>query len=392
MRLRSLRLSSFRAHEDTRLDLAPKVNFFYGPNGAGKTNLLEAIHYLCLTKSFVTPTDTHAVRRGRPYFEVEGAVEGARRSALQVKLVFMPGEGKRAFVNGAPLERLADLVGEVPVVVLSPADYALTAGGPEERRRFLDATLSQASPIYLDDLLKYRRALRQRNALLQQVRRNAPLASGTLRAWDEELVALGSRLIVRRRQFLDLFTGFIADAYRLLDAVGEEPSLEYQATVGVEGPAEAEAVAEQFRIALARLRRREAERGRTLAGPHLDEILFRLGDFEVRPYASQGQHRTLGLALRLATFLYLKDRLEEVPLLLLDDVFGTLDARRVEVVLSLLQSDAVGQSFLSAARPDPIVDLVPFSDPEHRAYPVVHGAVAAPSPYDAATAAPPSPQ
>lgn len=373
MRLSSLHLSSFRAHAEARFDFAPKINLLHGPNGVGKTNVLEAIHYLCLTKSFVTSTDLHAVHRGRPFFEIEGSFEGSMRSSLHVKLVLVPGEGKRVFVNGAPLDRIADLVGMLPVVVLSPADYVLTAGGPEERRRFLDITLSQSSPVYLDDLMKYRRTLRQRNALLQQVRRGGALSSGTLQAWDEELATIGARLIVRRRQFLDLFTGFLAEAYRLLDAIGEEPSMTYQTLVEVEEDAGAETIAKQFHVVLARLRRREAERGRTLVGPHLDELLFRLGDFEVRPYASQGQHRTLGLALRLATFLYLKDRLEEAPLLLLDDVFGTLDIRRVEVILAVLQGEAVEQSFVAAARPEPLVTLVPFDDPAHRAFAIVHG-------------------
>src|SRR5690606_40160462 len=130
MRLRSLRLVSFRAHEDTALELAPKVNLFHGPNGAGKTNVLEAVHYLCLTKSFLTSTDQHVVRRGAPFLEVEGTFEGARRASLHVKLVFVPGEGKRVFVNKAPLERLADLVGELPAVVLLPSDHALTGCGP----------------------------------------------------------------------------------------------------------------------------------------------------------------------------------------------------------------------------------------------------------------------
>jgi DNA replication and repair protein RecF len=376
MRLRSLRLLAFRAHDDTAFELAPKINLLYGTNGAGKTNVLEAVHYLCLTKSFLTSADQYAVQRGRPFFEVEGAFEAARRATVHVKLVFVSGEGKRVFVNGAPLERLADLVGELPVVVLSPADYVLTAGGPEERRRFLDATLSQAYPVYLDDLLNYRRALRQRNALLQQVRRGGHLAEGTLRAWDEELVLLGARLVARRHQFLEAFAGFLAEAYRLLDAVGEEPSMTYQTFADEAEALDAEAVADRFRITLARLRRREAERGRTLAGPHLDEVAFRLGGFDVRPYASQGQHRTVGLALRLATFLYLTDRLDGTPLLLLDDVFGTLDARRAAIVLDLLRSDAVGQSVLTAARPEAIAERVPFGEGEHRAFAVVNGRVA----------------
>ncbi len=373
MRLRRLRLLSFRAHASTEVEPAPKVNLFFGPNGSGKTNLLEATHYLCLSKSFLTTTDAHAVRRGAPFLEVEGAFEGEHRAALTAKLVYVPEEGKRLFLNGSPLERLAEVVGQFPVVVLSPADYALTAGGPDERRRFLDATLSQAHPVYLDDLIKYRRALKQRNALLQQVRRGGRLAPGTLAAWDEELVVLGARLIERRRHFLDRFAGFLAEAYRLLEAVGEEPTLEYQTVAPLESASDAEGVAALFRARLQRVARREAERGRTLLGPHLDEVVIRLGGFEVRPFASQGQHRTVGLALRLATFLYLRDRLDETPLLLLDDVFGTLDPQRAEVVLALLQSDAVGQSLITAARPEPFEAVVRFDEGLHAAFAVAGG-------------------
>jgi DNA replication and repair protein RecF len=375
MRLRSLHLVSFRAHEDTALELAPKVNLLYGPNGAGKTNVLEAVHYLCLTKSFLTPTDQHVVRRGRPFFEVGGTFEGARRASFHVKVVFVPGEGKRVFLNRAPLERLSDLVGELPVVVLAPSDYALTAGGPEERRRFLDVTLSQAYPAYLVDLLSYKRALRQRNALLQQVRRGGRLEVGTLQAWDEELISLGARLIVRRSQFVERLAGFLDEAYRLLEAVGGVPSMTYQTITGGDEGWEPERVSERFRTVLARLRRRESERGRTLAGPHLDDVLFRLGDFEVRPYASQGQHRMVGLALRLAAFFYLRDRLDRIPLLLLDDVFGTLDAQRAALVIDLLRSDAVGQSVVTVSRPDAIAMPLPFDEREHAAFAIVDGSV-----------------
>ena len=137
MRLHTLHLHAFRAHTDTTIDLAPGVNLFVGPNGAGKTNILEAVHYLCLSKSFLTSTDSHAIRRGSTFFEIEGMFEGVQRSALKVRLAYLTAEGKRAFVNGTPLDRLADLVGRVPVVVLSPADHLLTDGGPSERRRFL---------------------------------------------------------------------------------------------------------------------------------------------------------------------------------------------------------------------------------------------------------------
>ena len=373
MRLLNVRLKSFRAHSDSLIEFAPKINLLHGPNGAGKTNVLEAVHYLCLTKSFLTGNDAHVLQRGARFFEVEGKFEGEHRASLVARLAYVPSEGKRMFRNGAPLERLAEIVGELPLVILAPADHVLTDGGPEHRRRFLDAALSQARPVYLDDLLKYRRALKQRNALLHQVRGGGRLAPGTLGAWDEELVQLGARIIDSRRRFLEQFAGFLAEAYRLLNAVGEEPTMEYVTVANVEDAPDTEAIAERFREKLAGLALRECEQGRTLVGPHRDEVVFRLGDFEVRPYASQGQHRTVGLALRLAAFLYLRDRLDETPLLLLDDVFGNLDAQRAEVVLDLLKSDAVGQSLITAARAETLARHVRFGTSDHAAIELANG-------------------
>ena len=376
MRLRSLRLLSFRAHDETDVTFAPGVNLIYGPNGSGKTNLLEAIHYLCLSKSFLTSQDTHALRQGCPFFEVEGRFEGEQRPELTARLVYVPEEGKRIFVNKAPLERLSEVVGMLPVVVFSPADGALTAGGPDERRKFLDNTLSQARPVYLDDLLKYRRALKQRNALLFAQRRSrSPVDPASLQAWDEELIGLGARIIERRRRFIHDFDAFLAEAYQSMEAVGERPSITYETAVALEeGMTEAD-IAEAFRQTLRGLARRERERGRTLAGPHRDELVFRLNEFEVRPYASQGQHRTFGMALKLAKYFYLRDRLSETPLLLLDDVFGDLDPHRSDVFLRLLQSDTIGQSLVTAARREPFDGAVDFTEPEHAALYVVHGTV-----------------
>lgn len=380
MRLRSLRLLSFRAHTETDVDFSPGVNLIAGPNGAGKTNILEAIHYLCLSKSFLTAHDAHALRKGCPFFEIEGQFEGEHRADLTVRLVYVPDEGKRIFVNKSPLDRLSEIVGVLPVVVFAPGDGALTAGGPEERRRFLDNTLSQARPVYLDDLMKYRRALRQRNALLLAQRRSrSPGDPAATEAWTEELVVLGARLMERRRRFIAEFSTYLADAYARIEAVGEEPSMEYKTAVGLgEDMTEAD-LAEAFRAKLHRLARRERERGRTLAGPHRDELVFRLNDFEVRPFASQGQHRTFGLALKLAKYFYLRETLDETPLLLLDDVFGDLDPHRTEVFLNLFQTDTLGQTIITAARREPFDGIVDFEAPEHSALSVVQGRVTEPA-------------
>jgi len=368
MILRSLRLQSFRAHTETELQFASKVNLVYGPNGVGKTNVLEAIHYLCLTKSFTASRDTYALRKGSPYFQLEGTFDSARRDALKARLVYVPGEGKKIFVNGAPLDRLADIVGRLPVVVFSPEDHALTAEGPSERRRFLNNILSQAHPVYLDDLMKYRRARRQRNELLKQYKtRNAPPPDDVLAPWTEELVTLGSRIIARRLRFLDTFADYLEQAYEQVEEVAEEPSIEYDTIADFEADASVEAIEDTFRDELARTRQRERERGRTLLGPQRDELVFRLNDLEVRRYGSQGQHRTFGMALKLAQYFFLGDRLDEQPLLLLDDAFGKLDPERSAVFLELLQSDAIGQSVITATRRAPFEETIDFDQPEHRA-------------------------
>jgi DNA replication and repair protein RecF len=376
MRIETLRLKDFRAHTESRLSFAPKVNLIVGPNGAGKTNILEAIHYLCLSKSFLASQDGYVLRKGAPFFEVEGHLEGRQRAEADARLVFVPKEGKRIFINGAPLERLAQVVGLLPVVVFSPGDQALTAGGPDERRRFLDNILSQARPVYLDDLLKYRRALRQRNELLSQYRRMpGQMPEGVMASWNAEVVALGSRVIHSRLRFMRVFARFLEEAYRHIEAAAERPTMAYSGLTTFDYSTDEEAIVRAYWDAFSRVERRERELGRTMVGPHRDEIIFKLNGMAVRPYASQGQHRTFGMALKLAQYLYLHDQLDEPPMLLLDDVFDNLDPIRSAAFLNLLQTDVIGQSIITAARRTPFQDDVPFDQPENRVTEVKAGQI-----------------
>ena len=368
MILRTLHLRSFRAHADTECTFAPKVNLLYGANGAGKTNILEAVHYLCLTKSFVASRDRYAVRTDAPYFEIEGTVEDVRTRPTDVRLAYVPGKGKKVFVNGAELDRLADIVGTLPVVVFSPEDYDLTAGGPSERRRFVNNILSQARPVYMDDLLKYRKARRQRNEVLKSYKKRPdPPPTAVLEPWTEELVTLGARVIHRRQTFLQAFGEYLTDAYTQIDDVAERPSIEYDTIADLEADATVEDIETAFRDVLDRKKHQERDRGTTLAGPQRDELIFRLDDLEVRRYGSQGQHRTFAMALKLAQYFYLDDRHDTAPLLLLDDAFGKLDAQRTQVFLDLLRSDAVGQSLITATRRGPFAEHIDFGREAHRA-------------------------
>ncbi|MBO6574613.1 MAG: DNA replication and repair protein RecF [Rhodothermales bacterium] len=354
MQIRSLHIQGLRAHVDSHLAFSPGVNLIHGPNGAGKTNILEAVHYACLGKSFLASSDRYALTRGADRMQIDMEVDTERRSTEKVRLIYVPGEGKRVFVNGALLDRLVDVVGRFPVVVLAPSDHRLTEDGPDERRRFLDAMLCQASPAYLNALIAYRRVLKQRNELLS---RRQHMRGEMMASYDDALVQHGSRLIARRARFVREFGEHLERAYQLMAESSEEPSIEYRGLSHLE---DEPAVANVYRERLVARFDDACARGVTLTGPHRDDLIFRLDDMLVRRYASQGQHRTFVMGLKLAQYFYLEERLGERPLLLLDDVFDTLDPDRMATIARLLSGDAVGQSLVTSARADVFSEVLQF--------------------------------
>lgn len=368
MYVRSVRLSQFRAHENSTVDFGPGVSMLYGPNGAGKTNVLEALYYCCLARSFVTSTDQYALRRGADHMEVEAAISFASRADTTVRFVFVPREGKRVLVNGSPLERMVDVVGRFPVVAISPDDHRITDGGPDERRRFVDTILCQEKPRYLEALMRYRRVLRQRNEVLARGRGGSNTAlRGVLEPWTAELVKQGSLVTRYRIEFLDRFAPYLDEAFGRIESVTERPRVRYRPFADLDGAATDDDIAIRFEETLAERERAERERGMTLVGPHRDELVLYLDDLEVRRYASHGQHRTFVLALRLAQYFHLRDAVGETPLLLMDDVFDNLDPDRIRIFAAILTSDGAGQTIVTAARGDLFGDAVPFDGELHRA-------------------------
>jgi DNA replication and repair protein RecF len=253
---------------------------------------------------------------------------------------------RRTSVAGADVPRRTDLIGQFPVVLLSPEQAAITVGGPADRRKFLDLTLSQAGRLYLEDLLEYRKALRQRNkALLDAKLTRRPLES-SLDAWSELLVRKGTRVALRRREFVEEFRPYVERAFERIAGGQEQPTLTYDSRI-LAGPGGSEAeVTEAFRRALDESSREEAKAGTTLVGPHRDEMELQINGLPVREFASQGQHKTFLVGLKLAEFSYLKDQCSETPLLLLDDVFSELDEQRCRHLLDLVAT--AGQVFITA--------------------------------------------
>ena len=363
MILHTLKLRDFRAHASTDVKLESGINIIDGPNGAGKTNILEAVHYLCLSKSFLNVQDRNVIRTGADFFQIEGAFESHTGRKQVVRAAYMPDSGKRLFVNGAALDRHVDIVGRIPVVVIEPGASNLTMGGPAHRRQFLDKMLSQARPAYLENLMRYRRALRQRNDLLSR-QHSSRIDSGVLDTLTSVLVDMGTRVIAGRLKFLNELDQFLQQAYSLLRLVRQEPSITYASLISKhDGEPAHNEIESIFAQALYDTREREHSTGRTCAGPHLDELVFKLNGQQLRRFASTGQHRAFGIALKLAQYLYLQHTMEESPILLLDDIFDSLDEVRVDAILTMLQNETTGQSLITTTDATSYLGRVKHADP-----------------------------
>jgi len=344
----AVRVRNFRNHRDSRLEFGDGINALLGDNGEGKTNILEAISYLSLTRSFYAHADATVVRIGEGRFEVEGSIVSGGGIEHHVQIAYQGEEGTKEYaINGSRPERLSSVIGRFPVVILSPENGAITFGGPAERRRFIDILLSQISPAYLETLFEYREVVRQRNKLLLDARMRGIRPGDLLEPWDEGIAMHGSELVYRRQRFVKEFSQYVIRSYGdLVEGGGEVPEIKYEsACVTEDAGASREAIAENIRSVMQRYRSEEAKRGVTLVGPHRDNLLFTLSGIPVQRYASQGQHKTLLVALKIAEFTYLWEQREERPILLLDDVFSELDARRSARILHMAGS--LGQTIIT---------------------------------------------
>jgi DNA replication and repair protein RecF len=340
-------LRNFRNHSRSELSLGDGVNALLGNNGQGKTNILESISYLGLTKSFFGASDSTVLQIGQEYFEVDGTIRDATGQARTVRVRYDQENREKSYtINASRLDRLSSAIGEFPTVVLSPDHDAITAGPPGERRRFMDILLSQISRSYLEDLLEYRRVLRQRNRILTEMKISGGGARSDLEAWTASLLQHGGRLQERRTGFVREFRRYIVDAYAQIAREDEDPGVQYIVSGIQDGETVAEKAEEFLAKQLGRTDGEERRRGTTLVGPHRDDLHFRLAGRGMQEYGSQGQHKTFLIALKVAEYFYVRERRSEVPIFLLDDVFSELDAERSRRILEMIPK--LGQTVITA--------------------------------------------
>ncbi|MFF8292652.1 DNA replication/repair protein RecF [Streptomyces sp. NPDC016309] len=350
MHVTHLSLADFRSYARVEVPLDPGVSVLVGANGQGKTNLVEAVGYLATLGSHRVSSDAPLVRMGAERAIIRAAVRQGERSQL-VELELNPGRANRARINRSSQVRPRDVLGIVRTVLFAPEDLALVKGDPGERRRFLDELITARSPRMAGVRSDYERVLRQRNTLLKSAamaRRHGgrSMDLSTLDVWDQHLARAGAELLAQRLDLVATLQPLADKAYEQLAPGGGPVALEYKGAVaGAQGR---EALYEALLAALAEVRKQEIERGVTLVGPHRDDLVLKLGELPAKGYASHGESWSYALALRLASYDLLRGEGNE-PVLILDDVFAELDARRRERLAELV---APGEQVLVTAAVD----------------------------------------
>ncbi len=335
MYLKTLSLINFKNIPEARLDFSPKINALVGDNGAGKTNVIDAIHYLAMAKSIFVMTDRQSVRHDEPFFVTDGAfiTDEGSHEAVVCSFSRQQAKGVKSLKrNGKEYERLSDHVGAVPIVVVAPQDIALIYDGTEERRRFLNSFISQLDREYLRELIRYNATLLQRNTLLKQ-RGDETMLS----IYDEQLSQSATVIHAKRKEIISQLQPLVEQYYSYLAADKESISIEYTSQLD----------ATPMTSLLLESRSRDRALEYTTAGVHRDDIELKIGGFALRKYGSQGQQKSLLIALKLAQYRIISEQRGERAILLLDDLFDKLDSGRVAKLLEIVASEHFGQIFIT---------------------------------------------
>ncbi len=339
MRVCSLSLLDFRSYAETEVDFASGLTAIVGPNGHGKTNLLEAVGFAAGLGSFRGAADTALIRDGAPSAVIRCSGLGDTGQAILIEVELARARPNRVRVNQHPVSRRRDLLGVLTVTAFSPEDLELVKGEPAVRRRWMDDALAAVRPSWGVLRSELDRILRQRNALLRQAQgRAVGDVAITLDVWDAKLTAVGDELRMRRRNLLVAMEPEIHRHYRHISRGQDDAGVTYVSSWGDESLADA----------LAAARGEDLRRSTSTVGPHRDDVLLRIGGLPARSHASQGEQRSLALALRLAVDSEVRDRRGVEPVLLLDDVLSELDAGRAAALLETLPP---GQRILTTASP-----------------------------------------
>ncbi|MFD2200462.1 DNA replication/repair protein RecF [Shivajiella indica] len=364
MYLKNIRLQQFKNYPKAEVQFSKEINCFVGLNGSGKTNLLDAIHYLCLTKSAINGLDNLNIQHEKDFFTIFGDFE-INGKTLEIRCIFESGKKKQLMQNGKAIERMSEHVGLLPVVMIAPDDTQLITNGSEERRRFFDNMLCQMYKEYLDQLVRFQHFLKQRNALIKQFADNGKWNSNFIEPYDREIIHLSKSISAKRKSFLIEYEPILKEYYRIISGNQEVISISY----------ETQCLNENFEIEFKAISQKDFLLKRTNMGIHKDDFIFEINGYPIKKFGSQGQQKSFVIALKLAQFQIFQAHKMTKPVLLLDDIFDKLDDGRIEKLMNLVATQQFGQLFITDARPERSKEILGKIDAETKFFLIEKGKI-----------------
>jgi len=335
MYLSSLSVINFKNYEQADVELNPKINCLVGENGVGKTNLLDAVHYLALCKSNLNPVDSQNIRYDTDFAVIQGTFHRKEKEE-KIYCSIRRNRKKQFKRNQKDYQRLAEHIGLIPLVMISPADYTLIQGGSEERRKWMNSVIGQYDRNYLENVISYNRVLTQRNKLLKESQMKVG-TNDVLEVLNDQLVQYGQPVYDARHMFVEKLTPVFQKYYQHVSGDKEKVRLRYASQLA----------GQDFGQALSAAGEKDRIVQYTTIGIHKDDISMELGEHSLKKTGSQGQQKTYLVALKLAEFEFMQDTMKNTPILLLDDVFDKFDAFRVKQIISLVADNHFGQIFIT---------------------------------------------
>lgn len=336
MYLQQLSVINFKNYAEAELTFSEGVNAFTGDNGAGKTNLLDAIHYLSLCKSYFNPVDGQQIKQDTDFFIINGVFNKNDHEEM-IACAVKRNQKKQFKRNKKDYQRLADHIGLFPLVMISPYDTSIITEGSDERRKFIDNVLSQTDNHYLDEVITYNKILNNRNAFLKLIADTGRYDPQLLEVMDEQLIAAGNSIFNKRKLFMESFTGIFNKHYQFLTGDAERVELIY----------ESQLLEDDLEGLLKKNIERDRALERTTAGVHKDDLQFVIHGMPMKKFGSQGQQKSFLIALKLAQYTFLTQQKGFKPLLLLDDIFDKLDDKRVTKLMQMVSDNDFGQVFIT---------------------------------------------
>ncbi len=366
MFLQSLSLVNFKNFEEADIEFSSRINCFVGNNGVGKTNLLDAIHYLCLCKSYFNPVDSQNIRHDQEFSVIQG-VFGGNSKPNEIYCGIHHSKNKVFKCNKKEYEKLAHHIGSFPVVMISPQDSSLIMEGSEERRKFLNNVISQYDRTYLEDVMQYNRLLAQRNKILKNFGWTRKFDEEMMEVYDSQMIEPASRIYNSRSVFSEKMIPVFRKYYHQISPDHEEVDLQYQSQLNESG----------LDVLFKNSREKDRIMQYTTHGIHKDDLVLKLNGYPLKKTGSQGQQKTFLVTLKLAQFDFIREMNSAKPILLLDDVFDKFDELRVRQIIRLVADDHFGQIFISHTDEKKMQSVLGEMHTDYRLFHVENGKITA---------------